>query len=613
MQKLFAELRRRNVFRVAGVYAVIGWLLAQAAVLVEGPLSLPAWFDTFILSALLIGFPVAMIFAWAFEMTPEGMKLTANVPEGESIAPKTGRKLDYVIIGGLALVAVMIVADRVLPHHGAPESGGGSRAETGAASVAVLPFIDLSPEGDQEFFSDGVSEEILNVLTRIPKLKVAGRTSSFSFKGKNEDLRAIGEALGVNHVLEGSVRKSGAKLRITAQLIRSSDGFHVWSETYDRDLTDVFGIQEDIAKSVAAELAVSLGLKSGETLVKDRTADVVAYEQYLKARKLIDARGLGNLDAALLLLNETTARDPQFAPAWASIAAVYVAYEAYQPENPPAGNYRQWRAIGRAAAERAIALDPDNAEATAYLGSLLIYEHDLIAGFKAVDRSVELAPDNPAVLDSAAQSLATVGYFDEARALAERAVAADPLVAIYHNTLGYLHEFGRDFGDTEPLQPALEQYRKAQEYGPNLLYGYSNAFSALLVERKFDEALATIQSGADAGAIPAGYLARALAAIEAARQGDAALRASMAATSDRMRNLIAQVLGDTDLLIAQLTPVWEDDYKYEPTLMLFRDKNLFRHPRWKEQVRRDGVLDLWRSRSFPPQCKPIGKDDFECE
>ncbi len=611
MNNIFKELRRRNVFRVAGVYGVVGWLLAQVAATLENAVGLPAWFDGMVVSLLFIGFPVAMILAWAFEMTPDGVKPTAAVPEGASIAQKTGRKLDIAILCGLALVALIIIADRVIPHSGA----GAVRqaAQEGAASVAVLPFIDLSPDGDQEYFSDGISEEILNVLVRIPDLKVAGRTSSFSFKGKNDDLRIIGDTLGVDHVLEGSVRKSGAQLRITAQLIRSEDGFHLWSETYDRELTDIFNIQDDIAKAVAKELALSLGLKAGETLVTDRTDDVVAYEKYLKAKQLILARGLGNLNAALLLLNETTARDPNFAPAWAGIAYVYAIYEAYQPALPPTGDYHQWRAIGRAAATRAIALDPTNAEAYSQLGAFLYYDHDFIPAFKALDRAVELAPENSSVLDNAAQALNFVGYFHEAEALSKRAIAIDPLVPIFQNTLGNAYSFGGAyFPEIDVNAAALAQFRKvADKLGATLPFAYWNLFWSYFHQSDFDAAMAAVNEGVSAGMISEENRADAENLVNAARQGDAALKEFVLQETRAMQE-VADYLGDADLLVERLLPFWEGDYLYEPLYTLFHTTEIYQHPRWREQMKKDGVVDLWRSRGFPPWCKPVGADDFEC-
>jgi TolB-like protein/tetratricopeptide (TPR) repeat protein len=596
---------------------VVGWLLIQVGVAVLPTFEAPGWVLKVFVALIFAGLPIALIFAWAFELTPDGIKPTQAVATNESITATTARRLDYAIVAGLAVVALMIVADRLMPQNPGAQAAAATHT-AGAASVAVLPFIDLSPNGDQEFFSDGISEEILNVLVRIPDLKVAGRTSSFSFKGKNDDLREIGTSLGVDHVLEGSVRKSGTKLRITAQLIRSSDGFHMWSETYDRELTDVFDIQDDIAKAVANELALSLGLKSGESLVIDRTKDIGAYEKYLKARQLYFARGADNLDAALLLLNEVVARDPGFAPAWALIGNTYVVYDAYQASYPPKGDWRQWRAIGTAAAERAIALDPENADAHVSLGSLLIYSGDLIKGTAELDNAVQLAPDNAAALDSAAQSLFALGYRDEARKLAQRAVNNDPLVAIYRNTLGYTTRFTWPTEDvSDPSDEALRQFAKAREIDPDLIYGYGNAYRNLLNQKKFDEAEAMFKRAIDRGVVPKAAMKDVTRLLAAAKQGEAGeptLREMYADPELNPNRLfdIADLLDDPDLAVAAMQPIWESEYQIEPQLFIYRPVGLYQHPAWKAQVRKYGVLDLWKSRGFPNWCKPVGADDFEC-
>jgi len=367
----------------------VGWILAQIAALAANSFGAPDWVMKMIIVVLGIGFPIAVLLAWAFEMTPEGVKRTESVPEGQSIAGQTGRKLDITIVIGLALVVGLLTWQSINPNKQISKVG----IAEDVTSIAVLPFVDLSPNGDQEYFADGISEEILNVLVPIEGLKVAGRTSSFSFKGRNQDLREIGAALNVSHVLEGSVRRSGTKLRITAQLIRSEDGFHLWSETYDRELTDIFEIQDEIARAVAEQLAASLGLSfdlSSETLVKERTEDIVAYELYLKARQLYEKRGNDNLDTALLLLSEAIARDPDFAPAWSQLSRVYSVYQSYQIDTPTKDTVQSWRAIGKAAARRAIQLSPDSGEAYSSLGMMYTYDFNWIKAFENFDKALAL-------------------------------------------------------------------------------------------------------------------------------------------------------------------------------------------------------------------------------
>ncbi len=232
---IFQELKRRNVFRVAAAYAVIGWLVAEVGALAFGTFEAPAWvmkvFGTFIL----LGFPFALFFAWAFELTPEGLKREKDVDRSQSITHVTGRKLDFFIIAVLIAVVAFFAVDKFWLDTDQKATLSETPVDK---SIAVLPFVNMSDDASNEYFSDGISEEILNALAKVRDLKVAGRTSSFAFKDTNQDLRTIGQALGVSHILEGSVRKAGVRVRITAQLIKADDGFLLWSETCERELTE---------------------------------------------------------------------------------------------------------------------------------------------------------------------------------------------------------------------------------------------------------------------------------------------------------------------------------------------------------------------------------------
>ena len=252
LPQLIEELKRRNVFKVATAYAIAGWLIIQIATSVFPVFDFPKWTVQFIISLIVIGFPLALIFAWAFELTPDGIKKSVEVEQQVSIRSQTGKKLNGVIIGVLSIAVVFLLVERVFfaPHAIQEEIAELPTSEV--ASIAVLPFADMSAEGDQEYFSDGLSEELLNALAKLKKIKVAGRTSSFKFKGEITDIALVGEQLGVNHILGGSVRKAGGRVRITAQLVQARDGFHMWSQSYDRELTttSIFDIQEEIARQV---------------------------------------------------------------------------------------------------------------------------------------------------------------------------------------------------------------------------------------------------------------------------------------------------------------------------------------------------------------------------
>ncbi len=317
------ELKRRNVFRVGIAYAIASWLLLQLADVLIDLLDLPEIAGKYIVLLLVIGFIPALIFAWAFEMTPEGLKRERDVDRSQSITPKTGRKLDFMIIGVLVVALGYFIADKFwLSTSSTPnsvvETAESTEPEQNALeTIAVLPFVDMSPNGDNEYFSDGLTEELLNILAKIKKLQVAGRTSSFAFKGKNIDLREIGEKLGVKTILEGSVRKdeTGKRVRITAQLVNVENGFHLWSESYDRELKDIFAIQDEIAHEVAAALKITLFGEDEARLATRDITELNAYEFYLQGLKNINDYSYASLKEAEQDFLQSIQLDPEYVPA----------------------------------------------------------------------------------------------------------------------------------------------------------------------------------------------------------------------------------------------------------------------------------------------------------
>tara|TARA_R110000868_G_scaffold2384_2_gene17604 strand:- start:1865 stop:3709 length:1845 start_codon:yes stop_codon:yes gene_type:complete len=609
MNKFLAELRRRNVFRVAATYLVVGWLVLQIVNVLTPALDLPGWVDGVVAVFLIAAFPIAVLLAWAFEMTPDGMKRTEALPEGVSAGPQSARALDYMIIAGLLVLVGLIGWQQLAPRTAAPAAPAvTTNAENGDASVAVLPFIDLSADGDQEYFSDGISEEILNVLVRIPGLGVAGRTSSFAFKGRNEDLRTIGEALGVNHVLEGSVRRSGSRLRITAQLIRSSDGFHIWSETYDREIADIFDIQDEIAAAVANELAVSLGLdwQSGE---HGRTDDIEAYEKYLRAHQLYLLRGAENMESAAFLLQEVVARDPGFAPAWTALAGVYGAYSAYSLDRTP--DYtEQWASISEAAARRAVALDPDSGEAWIHLGVSQTVAGEWVEAFDSIDQALALAPNNSTVLDQAAQVYLQTGYIQQARELSARAISIDPLVALYYSNMGWARSLPPD----ADLAGAVTNYHRAIALDPSFGITYLNLFNTLeasgnlaLTQEAYEQALSD-------NALSAARIHDYGALFQAWAEGPDAVRAVALQIDPEIGVDAGIILRDADLFVDRLLAIRNKPGAFVPQyLYLPVPGGWHENARWRQLVRELGLLDLWKARGFPDGCQALGEDDFQCE
>jgi len=423
LNSLFTELKRRNIFRVAGVYAVIGWLIMQVISVMTPALNLPDWVDSFFAVALIAGFPVAILLAWAFELTPEGMKPTKAVTKDDSISTKTGRKLDYAIIGGLALVGGLLVFQT---FRTAPTKPGVEASQITEASIAVLPFADLSSDNSQEYFGDGIAEELLNVLAKIKEMKVAGRTSSFAFKGQNQDLREIGRVLNVAHILEGSIRKSGDRVRVTAQLIKVDDGFHLWSETYDRDLSDIFAVQDEISHEISQALMPHLIGDQAPDIQEATRTDVTAYSKFLQARDLVRLRNTTGIAQAQVLLNDVLETDPAYAPAYALQAEVTLhlsnAVGAY-------GTVPIAEALPASMAliDKALSIDPLLGHGYAARGLAYSIAGESDKSITALNRAVELSPNNlDANMWLAFELIANRRYRDNSDALS-RIFDKDPL------------------------------------------------------------------------------------------------------------------------------------------------------------------------------------------
>jgi len=400
------ELKRRNVFKVAVAYGIASWLLAQIANVLEEALELPAWFDTITVSALLIGFPIALLFAWAFELTPDGIKKSKEVDITESVTSSTGKKLNGVIITILSMAVVFLLVERVFFAEAAFLESQSELADIETASIAVLPFVNMSGDEENEYFSDGLSEELLNALAKVEDMKVAGRTSSFKFKGQNEDLKIVGEQLGVNHILEGSVRKSGDRIRITAQLVKVDDGFHMWSETFDRELTasNIFEIQEEISRKVLGELKVRLLPEEEEELDNIPTQDIEAYQAYLKGNQLLINRNYDEIEASIALYQDAVRIDPTFAPAYAQLAIAYNLQGYY-------GNVslETVRENMKPNIDRALSINNNLAEGHAALGLYYDNSSDIQNAVAAFERSIELNPNQADVYNWLGNSYQDLG------------------------------------------------------------------------------------------------------------------------------------------------------------------------------------------------------------
>lgn len=425
------ELRRRNVFKVATAYTIASWLLAQIANVFEEALELPTWFDSVIVSTLILGFPIALIFAWAFELTPEGLKKSKEVEITQSVTSRTGKKLNGIIITVLSMAVIFLLIERVFFAKASILEDAQQSSTIETASIAVLPFVNMSGDAENEYFSDGLSEELLNALAKIEDMKVAGRTSSFKFKGLNEDLKIVGEQLGVEHILEGSVRKAGGRVRITAQLIKVDDGFHMWSETFDRELTvsNIFEIQEEISRKVLSELKVRLLPDEDLQLENIPTQDIEAYQAYLKGNQLLLNRNYDEIEASIALYNDAIRLDPSFASAFAQLAIAYN-LQAYYGNIP----LETLKVNMKPNIDRALAIDSELAEGYAALGLYYSNIQDNTNAAEAYTKSLRLNPNQADVYNWLGNTYQNLGDRSKQMDLYSEGYEIDPLnpLAIYN-------------------------------------------------------------------------------------------------------------------------------------------------------------------------------------
>jgi len=490
---LIAELRRRKVIQVGAAYLVVAWLLIQIVATVAPQLQLPEWVPRLVTLLLMVGFPVAVVMAWVFEVMPEGVRVDAR---------KTGSKRMYVSAAVLAAAALawyvrgdraaqeVVVAAPSAPTA-APAPPATSASTTAAPadpvappptkSIAVLAFADMSPDKDSEYLSDGIAEEILNALAGVGDLQVAARTSSFYYKDRNESLRDIGKTLGVAHVLEGSVRRQGEKVRITAQLIRVADGFHRWSDTYDGDLADVFALQERIARAITDELKVVLSGGQQEQLVDVGTDNAAAYGHYLRGRYFWNRRTAANISLAIEQFRAAADADPEFAKAYSGIADCYAILPYYASIRSD-----QTIAQARIFAARALALDEGLAEAHTSSAFERVTQWDWSGAEQAFRRAIELNPRYATAHFWYARMLAGLGRYDDALERLREAHRLEPLSRVIRDNLTHFHILRN-----EPAI-ALVEARRLVELAPDYPSGHALLGRVLLLNGKPDEALIAV-------------------------------------------------------------------------------------------------------------------------
>jgi len=414
--KFFEELKRRNVIKATIAYIVVAWVLLQVTSIILPIVGAPEWVLKILTFFIGIGLPIWIIFSWVYEVTPEGLKKTAKVSEEKSITAATNKRLNIIII-----ITLIIAIGISFINKSRTNSSLNSMSTNDLKidnSIAVLPFVNMSSDMEQEYFADGLSEELINMLTRLPSLKVIGRTSSFAYKGKNEDLREIGKALDVEYLLEGSVRKSGNKIRITAQLINSKDGSHLWSKTFDRSLEDIFEIQNEISSSVVN--ALSITLSKDQSLFKNDTKNSEAYNYFLRGRYYYELnKGGTETDEAIKWFNEAIKADPSFSLAW-----TYKSMCSWRKTN---NSNSSMFAQAKKAAFKAFELDPTSGIATVNVAEILDSEYDFYGALEKIEMALKLEPNNPYVLRNAGRFYTILGRKDESIKFCKSALKNDPI------------------------------------------------------------------------------------------------------------------------------------------------------------------------------------------
>ncbi|MFT5276808.1 MAG: TolB-like protein/tetratricopeptide (TPR) repeat protein [Glaciecola sp.] len=627
MLSIFNEFKRRNIYRVAAVYAIVGWVLVQIAAALEGAIGLPSWFDGLVVALLALIFPVALLLTWAFEMTPEGIKPTENANE-DDITKNRHNLSDVLLIIATLIIIVFAGAEVAYFNDNDKQKNASTKssdveqkvnvADQGLApnstliiainpaSIAVLPFSDLSPNNDQEYFSDGMAEEILNVLAKVKGLKVASRTSSFQFKQNNSiGIPGIAEKLSVRHVLEGSVRKAGDSIRISAQLIDAENDVQLWSDTFDKVLStnNIFEIQDEIATAIVAKLGVVMDVlpEPDEVEVVASTNSLDAYELYLRAQQLFAKRS--SLDKAIKYLEDAVRIDPDFARAWATLSVTYAIADEYLRTR------RDWDTLGKAAAQRAITINPNLSLPYAALAQLAYKakKPDFVQAFLQINRALEREPNETTALLWRGIYHRAVGDFENAEADFETCLSIDPA---YWNCRPHLN---RTFVYQNKISLAANSIKNLvmdgyDQYILDTLYVYT-------LDNDFDALLAYIVVYEQSRGAPV-----------SSRQLLYKLFTEPNFNLEEHKESLFKIFETSNFKIRETSytyriqfAFWFRDYE---NVISNRGMNYhwMTYPKiWKESPHRKrlmielGLPEYWREFGFPKHCKAAGADDFWCD
>lgn len=592
------ELRSRNVFRVCVAYVVVAWLVLQVTDVMMSFLDFPDWTGRAVLLLLAIGFPVVAVLAWVYELTPDGIELDKDVDRSLPTAAGAGRKLDFAVIGVLTVAVLFFVTDKIATvRHEAARLASINQMR----SIAVLPFVNLSGDSDQTYFSDGISDEILNSLIRVNGITVASRTSSFTYRNETQSIPEIAAELGVLYVLEGSVRKSENRIRISAKLIDGSNDSHLWSETFDKELADIFQVQSEIANSIANSLKEPLGIDDITPIpTRYLTEDMDAYELYLRGNEAFNRRVVKeDIIASISYLEQAVALDPEFANGWSALSAAYAAAPWWYVKDRTLQEYLD-AAVD--AADRAISLDPDLAYPFGIKASIAENRepYDATESLRLFQMALERDPKNQTMHHWRGVSLLHMGFFEESVAEQQVCLDIDPNSAICLFYMSFaLQCLGRH-------EEASDVFAKMLEYSG--MYGILVEVPALLLMGDKTAALVASRGLEELSGAPVAEW------IEAMENEDADIEFGLA-KFDLWAAENEVDLSQYPELLAAFGAYDRIEYSVvgEPWYWLPTYKNFRASPQFKWMIREFGRLEFWQTRGFPPQCRPLGADDFECD
>ena len=589
----FAELKRRKVFKVGAAYLVVAWLVVQGASIGFPAFDAPPWVLRVFILAALLGFPIAVVMAWMFDITPGGVRLDTSTSGSNRL---------------FALAALLVVLALGWYFYGQPSFRKGDAATPVKAdqnSIAVLPFVNMSGKADEDYFSDGMTEELLNVLAKVPQLKVVARTSVFQFKDKGGDIREIGRKLGVTNIVEGSMRRDGQEVRITAQLVRVADGFHIWSETYDRKLESVFALQDQIARRIADALKLSLGVSAPGAA--RAPIDPEAYDEYLKGRALLRQRT--DLPSAITHLKAAVAKAPEFAAGWSSLSLTYEVSFWYIKEMTPAVQ-AEFLAGEDAAAQRAAALEPDAATTEHALGNVARAQFKFALAEGHYLRSMQIDPSYPDVREDYAELLYEVGRLEDSALAARQLVKLDPYFIV-----GWVRM--RDAAAALDRRNEVEEsVRQMRTINPKNFAGRFGLLQYALAYRRADEARAALTEivtrWPEDGAFAQQLLPWALGESGLER---GKLRALIADAPENEASYFLIARQEVDAYNADIMThgaiieayYFANLYSSKPA-----GHAMLRDPRVKANLIRYGFPAYWREKGWPGGCRPLGDADFEC-